>query len=128
MMSKMRRRLARKAAMEKLMMVASWLPPVIVSGLAYYAIGKWLLAAIKSGLVVRILLTVAKVYAALWGCAALILVISVVSGLALDPLNRVWRELEDRRDHRRRLPSISRLHFTACFFLCAEIQHIKPET
>lgn len=51
--------------MEKLMMVASWLPPVIVSGLAYYAIGKWLLAAIKSGLVVRTLLTVAKVYAAL---------------------------------------------------------------
>lgn len=102
MMSKMRRRLARKAAMEKLMMVASWLPPVIVSDLAYYAIGKWLLAAIKSGLVVRTLLTVAKVYAALWGCAALILVISVVSGLALDPLNRVWRELEDRRDHRRR--------------------------
>jgi len=27
---------------------------------------------------------------------------SIVSGLALDPLNRVWRELEDRRDHRRR--------------------------
>lgn len=56
------------------------------------------LTAIKSGLAVRILLTVAKVYAALWGCAALILVISVVSGLALDPLNRVWRELEDRRN------------------------------
>lgn len=102
MMPKLRRRLARKAAMEKVAVVASWLPPVIVSGLAYYAIGKWLLAAIKSGLVVRILLTVAKVYAALWGCAALILVISVVSGLALDPLNRVWRKLEDRRDHRRR--------------------------
>ena len=101
MMSKMRRRLARKAAMEKLMMVASWLPPVIVSGLAYYAIGKWLLAAIKSGLVVRTLLTVAKVYAAVWGGAALILVISVVSGLALAPLHRVWRELEDRRNHRR---------------------------
>lgn len=100
MMSKMRRRLARKAAMEKLMMVASWLPPVIVSGVAYYAIGKWLLAAIKSGLAVRILLTVAKVYAAIWGCAALILVVSVVSGVALDPLTRVWRELEDRRDRR----------------------------
>ena len=93
----MRRRLARKAAMEKIMTVASWLPPVVISGLAYYAIGKWLLAAIKSGLAVRILLTVAKVYAAIWGCAALILVICVVSGLALDPLTRVWRELEDRR-------------------------------
>lgn len=98
MMPRMRRRLARKAAMEKIMTVASWLPPVVISGLAYYAIGKWLLAAIKSGLAVRILLAVAKVYAALWGCAALILVISVVSGLALDPLNRVWRELEDRRN------------------------------
>jgi len=97
MMPKMRRRLARKAAMEKIMTVASWLPPVVISGLAYYAIGKWLLAAIKSGLAVRILLTVAKVYAAIWGCAALILVICVVSGLALDPLTRVWRELEDRR-------------------------------
>lgn len=98
MMPKLRRRLARKSAMEKLMVVASWLPPVVISGLAYYAIGKWLLAAIKSGLAVKIILTVAKVYAALWGCAALILVISVVSGLALDPLNRVWRELEDRRN------------------------------
>lgn len=97
MMPKMRRRLARKAAMEKIMTVDSWLPPVVISGLAYYAIGKWLLAAIKSGLAVRILLTVAKVYAAIWGCAALILVICVVSGLALDPLTRVWRELEDRR-------------------------------
>lgn len=102
MMPKLRRRLARKSAMEKLMVVASWLPPVIVSGLAYYAIGKWLLAAIKSGLAVKIILTVAKVYAALWGCAALILVISVVSGLALDPLTRVWREFEDLRDLRRR--------------------------
>ena len=101
-MSRMKRRLMRKAAMERIVTVASWLPPIVISGLAYYAIGKWLLAAIKSGLAVRILLTVAKVYAALWGCAALILVISVVSGLALDPLNRVWRELEDRRDHRRR--------------------------
>lgn len=97
MMPRMKRRLARKAAKEKVMVVASWLPPVVVSGLAYYAIGKWLLAAIKSGLAVRILLTVAKVYAAIWGCAALILVICVVSGLALDPLTRVWRELEDRR-------------------------------
>lgn len=97
MMSKMKRRLARKEAMEKVCAVASWLPPVIVSGVAYYAIGKWLLAAIKSGLAVKILLTVAKVYASIWGCAALILVISVVSGVALDPLNRVWRELEDRR-------------------------------
>lgn len=102
MMPKLRRRLARKSAMEKLMVVASWLPPVIVSGLAYYAIGKWLLAAIKSGLAVKIILTVAKVYEALWGCAALILVISVVSGLALDPLTRVWREFEDLRDLRRR--------------------------
>lgn len=102
MMSRMKRRLTRKAAMERIVTVASWLPPIVISGLAYYAIGKWLLAAIKSGLAVRILLTVAKVYAAIWGCAALILVISVVSGLALDPLNRVWRELEDRRDHRRR--------------------------
>lgn len=102
MMPKLRRRLARKAAMENLMVVVSWLPPVVVSGVAYYAIGKWLLAAIKSGLAVRILVTIAKVYAALWGCAALILLISVVSGVALDPLNRVWRELEDRRDHRRR--------------------------
>ena len=76
------------------------LPPVVISGLAYYAIGKWLLAAIKSGLAVMILLTVAKVYAAICGCAALILVICVVSGLALDPLTRVWRELEDRRDRR----------------------------
>lgn len=102
MMQKMKRRLARKAAMERIMVVASWLPPIVISGLAYYAIGKWLLAAIKSGLAVKIILTVAKVYAALWGCAALILVICVVSGVALDPLNRVWRELEDRRDHRRR--------------------------
>lgn len=100
MMPKLRRRLARKAAMERIVTVASWLPPVIVSGVAYYAIGKWLLAAIKSGLAVRILLTVAKVYAAIWGCAALILVVSVVSGVALDPLTRVWRELEDRRDRR----------------------------
>lgn len=102
MMPRMKRRLTRKAAMENLMVVVSWLPPVVVSGVAYYAIGKWLLAAIKSGLAVRILVTIAKVYAALWGCAALILLISVVSGVALDPLNRVWRELEDRRDHRRR--------------------------
>ena len=101
-MQKMKRRLARKAAMERIMVVASWLPPIVISGLAYYAIGKWLLAAIKSGLAVKIILTVAKVYAALWGCAALTLVICVVSGVALDPLNRVWRELEDRRDHRRR--------------------------
>lgn len=101
MMPKLRRRLACKAAMEKIVTVASWLPPVIVSGCAYYTIGKWVLAAIKSGLAVRILLTVAKVYAALWGCAALILVVSVVSGVALDPLNRAWRELEDRRDRRR---------------------------
>lgn len=36
MMPKMRRRLARKAAMEKVVVVASWLPPVIVSGCAYY--------------------------------------------------------------------------------------------
>lgn len=93
MMPKLRRRLARKAAMEKVMVVASWLPPVVISGVAYYA----LLTAIKSGLAVKILLTVAKAYAALWGCAALILVICVVSGLALDPLTRVWRELEDRR-------------------------------
>lgn len=100
MMPRMRRRLARKAAMEKIMTVTSWLPPVVISGLAYYAIGKWLLAAIKSGLAVMILLTVAKVYAAICGCAALILVICVVSGLALDPLTRVWRELEDRRDRR----------------------------
>lgn len=100
MMPKLRRRLARKAAMDKVMVVASWLPPVIVSGVAYYAIGKWVLTAIKSGLAVKIILTVAKVYAALWGCAALILVICVVSGVALDPLTRVWRELEDRRDHR----------------------------
>lgn len=100
MMPRMRRRLARKAAMEKIMTVASWLPPVVISGLAYYAIGKWLLAAIKSGLAVMILLTVVKVYAAICGCAALILVICVVSGLALDPLTRVWRELEDRRDRR----------------------------
>lgn len=98
MMPKMKRRLARKAALEKILTVASWLPPVIVSGCAYYAIGKWLLAAIKSGLAVRIILTVSKVYAALCGCAALILVICVVSGVALDPLNRVWRELEDRRN------------------------------
>lgn len=97
MMPRMRRRLACKAAMKRIVTVASWLPPVVVSGLAYYAIGKWLLAAIKSGLAVKILLTVVKVYAALWGCAALILVICVVSGLALDPLTRVWRELEDRR-------------------------------
>lgn len=96
MMPKMRRRLARKAAMENLMVVVSWLPPVIVSGVAYYAIGKWLLAAIKSGLAVKILLMVAKAYAALCGCAALILVVCVVSGVALDPLNRAWRELEDR--------------------------------
>lgn len=101
MMLKMKRRLARKAAMEKIMTVASWLPPVVVSGLAYYAIGKWLLAAIKSGLAVKLLLTVAKAYAALWGCAALILVISVVSGVALDPLNRAWRELEDSRDQKK---------------------------
>lgn len=100
-MPKLRRRLARKAAMEKVMVVASWLPPVIVSGVAYCAIWKWILAAINSGLAVRILLTVAKVYTAIWGCAALILVVSVVSGVALDPLNRVWRELEDRRDHHR---------------------------
>lgn len=40
MMPKLRRRLARKAAMEKIIVVASWLPPVIVSGVAYYAIGK----------------------------------------------------------------------------------------
>lgn len=99
MMPRMKRHLVRKAAMENLMVVVSWLPPVVVSGVAYYAIGKWLLAAIKSGLAVRILLTVVKVYAALWGCAALILVVCVVSGVALDPLNRVWRELEDRRDH-----------------------------
>ena len=97
-MQKMKRRLARKAAMERIMVVASWLPPIVISGLAYYAIGKWVLAAIKSGLAVKILVTIAKAYAALWGCAALILVISVVSGLALDPLNRVWRELEDRRN------------------------------
>lgn len=97
MMPKLRLRLARKAAIEKVMVVASWLPPVAISGVAYYAIGKWFLAAIKSGLAVKIFLTVAKVYAALWGCAALILVICVVSGLALDPLTRVWRELEDRR-------------------------------
>lgn len=83
------------------MVVASWLPPVIISSLAYYAIGKWLLAAIKSGLAVRILLIVAKVYAAIWGCAALILVICVVSGVALDPLNRVWRELEYRRGQKK---------------------------
>lgn len=100
MMPRLRRRLARKAAIEKVVTVASWLPPVVVSGLAYYAIGKWLLAAIKSGLAVRILLTVAKVYAALWGCATLILVVCVVSGAALDSLNLAWRELEDRRDHR----------------------------
>lgn len=97
MMPKMKRYLARRAAMEKIVTVASWLPPVIISGCAYYAIGKWVLTAIKSGLAVRILLTIAKAYAALWGCAALILVVSVVSGLALDPLTRVWRELEDRR-------------------------------
>ena len=101
MMQKMKRRLARKAAMERIMVVASWLPPIVISGLAYYAIGKWVLAAIKSGLAIRILLTVAKVYAALWGCAALILVICVVSGVALDPLNRVWRELEDRRGQKK---------------------------
>lgn len=97
MMPKVKRYLARRAAMEKIVTVASWLPPVIISGCAYYAIGKWVLTAIKSGLAVRILLTIAKAYAALWGCAALILVVSVVSGLALDPLTRVWRELEDRR-------------------------------
>lgn len=97
MMPKMKRYLARRAAMEKIVTVASWLPPVIISGCAYYAIGKWVLTAIKSGLAVRILLTIAKAYAALWGCAALILVVSVVSGLALDSLTRVWRELEDRR-------------------------------
>lgn len=97
-MPKMKRYLARRAAMEKIVTVASWLPPVIISGCAYYAIGKWVLTAIKSGLAVRILLTIAKAYAALWGCAALILVVSVVSGVALDPLNRVWRELEDRRN------------------------------
>ena len=101
MMPRLRRRLARKAAMERIMVVASWLPPVIISSLAYYAIGKWLLAAIKSGLAVRILLIVAKVYAAIWGCAALILVICVVSGVALDPLNRVWRELEYRRGQKK---------------------------
>lgn len=101
MMPKMRRRLARKAAMENLMVVVSWLPPVIVSGVAYYAIGRWLLTAIKSGLAVKILLTVAKAYAALWGCAALILVICVVSGLALDPLTRVWRELEDSKGQKK---------------------------
>lgn len=101
MMSKMKRRLARKVAIEKIVTVAYWLPPVVVSGLAYYAIVKWLLAAIKSGLAVKILLTVAKAYAALWGCAALILMISVVSGVALDPLNRVWRELENSRDHKK---------------------------
>ena len=101
MMPRMRRRLARKAAMERVCVVASWLPPVIVSGVAYYAIGKWLLTAIKSGLAVKIFLTVAKVYAALWGCAALILVICVVSGLALDPLNRVWRELEDSKGQKK---------------------------
>lgn len=101
MMPKMKRRLARKAVMERIMAVASWLPPVIISSLAYYAIGKWLLAAIKSGLAVRILLIVAKVYAAIWGCAALILVICVVSGVALDPLNRVWRELEYRRGQKK---------------------------
>jgi len=101
MMPKMKRRLARKVAIEKIVTVAYWLPPVVVSGLAYYAIGKWLLAAIKSGLAVKILLTVAKAYAAIWGCAALILVISVVSGVALDPLNRVWRELENGRDQKK---------------------------
>jgi len=101
MMPKMRRRLARKAAMENLMVVVSWLPPVIVSGVAYYAIGKWLLAAIKSGLAVKILLMVAKAYAALWGCAALILVVCVVSGVALDPLNRAWRELEDSKGQKK---------------------------
>ena len=100
MMPRMRRRLAFEVAMEKIVTVVSWLPPVVISGLAYYAIGKWLLAAINSGLAVKILLTVAKAYAAIWGCAALILVVSVVSGVALDPLTRVWRELEDRRDRR----------------------------
>ena len=55
MMPKLRRRLARKAAMEKVMVVASWLPPVVISGVAYYAIGSWLLTAIKSGLAVKIL-------------------------------------------------------------------------
>lgn len=98
MMPRMRRRLAFEVAMEKIVTVVSWLPPVVISGLAYYAIGKWLLAAINSGLAVKILLTVAKAYAAIWGCAALILVVSVVSGVALDPLTRVWRELEDRRN------------------------------
>ena len=102
MMPKMKRYLARRAAMERVMTVASWLPPIIISGCAYYVIGKWALAAIKSGLAVKILVTIAKAYAALWGCAALILVVSVVSGVALDPLNRVWRELEDRRDRRNR--------------------------
>ena len=97
-MPRMRRRLAFEVAMEKIVTVVSWLPPVVISGLAYYAIGKWLLAAINSGLAVKILLTVAKAYAAIWGCAALILVVSVVSGVALDPLTRVWRELEDRRN------------------------------
>lgn len=101
MMPKMRRRLARKAVMEKVVTVAYLMPPVIVSGVAYYAIGKWLLVAIKSGLAVKILLTVAKVYTALWGCAALILVICVVSGVALNPLSRVWRELEDSRDQKK---------------------------
>lgn len=101
MMPRLRRRLVRKAAMEKIAVVASWLPPVIVSGLAYYAIGKWLLAAIKSGLAVKILLMVAKAYAALWGCAALILVVCVVSGVALDPLNRAWRELEDSKGQKK---------------------------
>lgn len=101
-MPKMKRYLARRAAMERVMTVASWLPPVIISGLAYYAIGKWLLAAIKSGLAVKILMTAAKAYAALWGCAALILVISVVSGVALDPLTKAWREFEDIRDRRNR--------------------------
>jgi hypothetical protein len=101
MMPKMRRRLTRKAAMEKIMTVTSWLPPVVVSGLAYYAIGKWLLAAIQSGLAVKILLTVVKAYAALWGCAALILVVCVVPGAALDPLNRAWRELEDSKGHKK---------------------------
>lgn len=101
MMPRMRRRLARKAAMERVCVVVSWLPPVIVSGVAYYAIGKWLLAAIKSGLAVKILLMVAKAYAALWGCAALILVVCVVSGVALDPLNRAWRELEDSKGQKK---------------------------
>lgn len=101
MMPRLRRRLVRKAAMEKIAVVASWLLPVIVSGLAYYAIGKWLLAAIKSGLAVKILLTVAKAYAVLWGCAALIIMICVVSGVALDPLNRVWRELEDSKGQKK---------------------------